>query len=68
MSRRGLTALGVCLVGALTVALVGEGSAIPASAAGSATHNLVVNGNFAAPSVSAAEGAIQLGPGSQTGS
>ena len=41
----------MCLVAAPTVVSVGEGSSLPASAAGSASLNLVVNGNFGIPPV-----------------
>ncbi len=67
MSRRGFSLVSMCLIGALTVVSEGEASAIPATAAGSSSPNLVVNGNFAAPAVKASAGALSLSTQSQTG-
>ena len=66
-SRKTLSVVGICVLGALTVVSAAEGSAIPASAAGSTSPNLVVNGDFAAPTVTASAGALALSPQSQAG-
>ena len=65
ISRARLGALGMCLLGTLTVVSVGAGSLTPASAAGSTSADLVVNGNFTAPAISTTGGPMELAPGSQ---
>ena len=62
-SKKRLGALGMCLPGTLTVVSVGAGSVTRASAAGSASADLVVNGNFTAPAISTTGGPMEPAPG-----